>query len=98
LEGVTIIELSLGTRHGDPLRGLLFALAHYQALVKTIARASNYIFPFLVDDIHIMEPMCEIIHVFYYLSTQLALLGLKVKVPKCKLWSPLRIFLGIEIL
>jgi hypothetical protein len=27
-EGVTIIESSLGARHGDPLRGP-FALAHY---------------------------------------------------------------------
>jgi hypothetical protein len=29
VEGVTIIESSLGTRHGEPLRGILFVLAHY---------------------------------------------------------------------
>jgi hypothetical protein len=29
VEGVTIIESSLGTRQGDPLGGPLFALAHY---------------------------------------------------------------------
>jgi len=29
LKGVTIIESSLGTRQGDPLKGPLFALAHY---------------------------------------------------------------------
>jgi hypothetical protein len=28
-KGVTIIESSLGTRQGDPLKGPLFALAHY---------------------------------------------------------------------
>jgi hypothetical protein len=29
VEVVTIIESSLGIRQGDPLRGLLFVLAHY---------------------------------------------------------------------
>jgi hypothetical protein len=35
-EGVTIIESSLGMKEGDPLRGLLLALAHYQTFLKTI--------------------------------------------------------------
>jgi hypothetical protein len=33
---VTIIDSSSSTKHGDPLGGLLFALAHYQALLETI--------------------------------------------------------------
>jgi hypothetical protein len=36
VEGVIIIESSLGTRQGDPLGGPLFTLAHYQTLLKTI--------------------------------------------------------------
>jgi hypothetical protein len=35
-EGVTIIESSSSTKQGDPLRDLLFALAHYQTFLKTI--------------------------------------------------------------
>jgi hypothetical protein len=34
---------------------------------------------------------------FDHLSIQLALVGLRVKMSKCKLWSPLGISLGIEI-
>jgi hypothetical protein len=50
-----------------------------------------------MDDTHIVEPMNELTDAFDHLSTQLALVGLKVKVSKCKLWSPLRIFPCIKI-
>jgi hypothetical protein len=76
-------EPRLGLRQGSSLlshlqargglEGPLFALAHYQTLLKPITRAPNYVFPSLGNDIHIM--------------------GLK-----CKLWNPLRIFPGIDIL
>jgi hypothetical protein len=85
VEKVTIIESSSSTRQGDPLRGFLFALAHYQTFVETIAQALNYIFPSLVDDSHIVGPLNEITFTFDHLSTQLALVGFKVKVLKCKL-------------
>jgi hypothetical protein len=42
--------------------------------------------------------MNELSCAFDHLLTQLAQLGLKVKMSKCKFWNPLRIFLGIEIL
>jgi hypothetical protein len=45
-----------------------------------------------------MEPISEITCTFDRLSTQFALVGLKVKVSKCKLWNPSGIFLSIEIL
>jgi hypothetical protein len=97
VEGVTTIESSSGTKQGDPIGGLLFVLAHYQALLKTIAQAPTCILPFLIGDTHIMGPMSEVIRAFDHLSTQLALIGLKVKVSKYKLWNPLRIFPSIEI-
>jgi hypothetical protein len=50
-----------------------------------------------MNNTHIMGPLSEITHTFDHLSTQLALVGLKVKVSKCKFWSPLGTFLGIEI-
>jgi hypothetical protein len=41
--------------------------------------------------------MSEMTCIFDHLSTQLALVGLKVKVSKCKLWSPSWIPPSIEI-
>jgi hypothetical protein len=42
--------------------------------------------------------MSEIIRIFDHLSIQLALVKLRVKVSKCKLWDLSRISPGIEIL
>jgi len=97
VEGVAIIESSSSTRQGDPLKGYLFILAHYQALLETIAQAPNYVFPSLVDDIRIVGPMNEITSASDHLLTQLTQVGIKIKVSKCKLWNPSGIFLGIEI-
>jgi hypothetical protein len=57
----------------------------------------NYVFPSLVDNIHIMGPLSVITHTFDHLSTQLTLVGFRVKMSKCKLWNPSWIFLGIKI-
>jgi hypothetical protein len=97
VEEVTIIESSLGTRQGDHLRGPLFVLAHYQASLKTIVRAFSCVFPSLANDTHVVGPMSEITHVSDHLLTQLTLVWFRVKVSKCKLWNPSRIFPGIEI-
>jgi hypothetical protein len=85
VEGVTIIESSLDTRHGNPLGGPIFNFAHYQTFLKTIMQAPNYIFPSLANDTHIVGPMSEITHTFDHLSTSLALIGLRIKMSKCKL-------------
>jgi hypothetical protein len=84
VEGVTMIESSLITRQGDPLGAPLHILAHYQIVLKTITRAPTYVFPYLAYDTHIVGPMNEISRAFDHLSTQLAQLGLRVKVSKCK--------------
>jgi hypothetical protein len=44
-----------------------------------------------------MGLLSEIVRTFDHFLSQLALVGLKVKVSKCKFWSPSRIFPGIEI-
>jgi hypothetical protein len=97
VERVITVESFLSTRQGDPLRGILFVLAHYQALLKTIAQAPKCIFLSLVNDNHIVGPMSEVTRTFEHLLTQLALVRLKVKVSKCKVWSPLKESPGIEI-
>ncbi len=58
----------------------------------------NYVFPSLTDDTHIVGPLNDITRTFDHISTQLAIVGLKVKVLMCKLWNPLKIFSGIKIL
>jgi len=60
-------------------------------------RAPSCIFPSLANDTHIVELMNEITYAFDHLLTQLALIGLKVTVSKCKFWNPFGIFLSIEI-
>jgi len=35
-KGVTIIKSSSSTRKGDPLKGLLFVLTHYQTFLKPL--------------------------------------------------------------
>jgi hypothetical protein len=42
--------------------------------------------------------MNEFSHAFDHLSTQSTLLGLRVKVSKCKLWSSSKIFPDVKIL
>ncbi len=98
MEGVTIIESSLGMKQGDPLGGFLFALAHYWTFLKTTTRAPNYVFPSLTDNIHIVGLVSKITCAFDHLLTQLAFVKLRVKMSKCKFWSPSWIFPNIEIL
>jgi len=47
-------------------------------------QAFSYVFPFLMDNTHIMGLMNEITHAFNHLAIQLILVGLRVKVLKCK--------------
>jgi len=71
-------------RQGDPLKGLLFVLAHYRVFVETITWTPSCVFPSLANDTNIVGLMNENFHAYDQLSTQLALFGLRVKVSKCK--------------
>jgi hypothetical protein len=94
---VLISILWVKLQKNDPLGGFLFVLAHYRALLKTITQAPSCVFPSLANDTHMMGPMSKIIPHFDHLSTQLALIKLKVKTLKCKLWNPSGISSSIEI-
>jgi hypothetical protein len=56
-------------KQGDPLGGLLFALAHYQTFLKTITQAPKCVFPSLVDDMHIVGIVSEVVPTFDHLLT-----------------------------
>jgi hypothetical protein len=53
---VTFIPFAMGTHQGDPLGKALFTLAHFKALCSITNHLSSYLFPSIVDDIHIIGP------------------------------------------
>ena len=86
-EVVVEIESATGTRQGDPLGGVLFALGHQQALRATAATFPDCAFPSVADDTHIVGPPARVVEAFSHFVVQLALLGLSVQPPKCVAWS-----------
>jgi hypothetical protein len=54
---VMVIPSAMGTRQGDPSRGALFALAHLRALKFTASHFPSCLFPSIVNDIHIIDPL-----------------------------------------
>jgi hypothetical protein len=73
-------------------------LAHYWTFLKTITQTLSCVFPSLTNDTQIVGPLNEIIPTFDHFFIRLALVGLRVKVLKFKLWNSSKISLGIKIL
>lgn len=84
----TLISSAEGTRQGDPLGGPLFAMAHFTALRATAVAHPTCLFPSLSDDTHIIGPPADILAALSTLTSELALLGLRVQPQKCLGWSP----------
>jgi hypothetical protein len=53
-DDVIIIPSTMGTHQGDPLGRALFTLAHFKALHSTTNHFPSYLFPSIVNDIHII--------------------------------------------
>jgi hypothetical protein len=51
-----IIPFAMGTHQGGPLRGTLFALAHFRALHSIVSHFLSCLFPFIANDTHIIGP------------------------------------------
>jgi hypothetical protein len=51
---VMVIPSTMGIYQGDPLREALFALSHFKALCSTTNHFFSCLFPFNVNDIHII--------------------------------------------
>jgi len=53
---VIIIPSTMGICQGDPLGGALFALTNFRALCFIVNCSLSYLFPSIVDAIHIISP------------------------------------------
>ncbi len=53
---VIIIPSPMGTHQGDPWGGALFALTHFKALHYTTNHFHSRLFPYIIDDTHIINP------------------------------------------
>ncbi len=51
---VIVIPSTVGIHQGDPLGGALFALTHCKVLRSIANHFPFYLFPYIVDDIHIV--------------------------------------------
>jgi hypothetical protein len=51
---VIVIPSTMGTHQGDTLGEALFALAHLRALSSITSHFPSYLFPSIMDDIHII--------------------------------------------
>jgi len=54
---VIVIPSIMGTCQGDPLGGALFALIDLKKLYFTFNHFPSYLFPSIIDDIHIIDPL-----------------------------------------
>ncbi|KAL2612956.1 hypothetical protein R1flu_024648 [Riccia fluitans] len=84
---VTLFSSESSTRHGDPLGGALFALAHLRALRTMASEHSLCLFPYLADDTHIVGPPEAVVPAFHTLEGHLSVVGLTVQPTKYAAWS-----------
>jgi hypothetical protein len=62
-----VILSELGTWQGDPLGGMLFALAHLWIFRPTVATHLTCVFPSLMDDTHVTCPTSDVVLAFLQL-------------------------------
>jgi hypothetical protein len=63
--GSIVISLKLGAQEGDPLGGMLFTLVHLHVLHPIIAAHPTCVFPSLANDMDIVGPTSNVVHVFF---------------------------------
>jgi hypothetical protein len=54
---VMIIPCIMETYQNDPLKSALFALTHFRTLHSIASHFPSCLFPYIVDDIHIIGPL-----------------------------------------
>ena len=72
------LESATGTRQGNPLGGVVFALGYQHALRATVVAFPDCAFPFIANDTQIVGQPPRVVEAFVHFVVQLALLGLEV--------------------
>jgi hypothetical protein len=67
------------THQGDPLGGALFALAHFKALLSIINHFPSCLFPSIINDIHIINPLSIVSFVYEHFQTKFRVIGLFIQ-------------------
>jgi hypothetical protein len=83
-----VISFEFGTWEGDPSGRMLFALVHFRTFHPTSTSHPTCVFPSLVDDMHIIGPTLDVLHVFIWLQKEFGALGFLMQLMKCVVWSP----------
>jgi hypothetical protein len=98
-KGLIITHSPINTRQGDQLGGPLFILAHVWTFHNSIDIFLSYLFPFVIDDTHIIGHASIVQYVFNCLVSQLDLVGfITCLVQACLLVYPfLLIFTPFQI-
>ncbi len=79
---VTMIPFAMETYQGDLLGGALFTLTHFKALCSTTSIFFIYLFPCIVNDIHIIRALFI---VYEHFQTKLYVIGLYIQPEKCNI-------------
>jgi hypothetical protein len=83
---VIVIPSTMGIHQGDPLGGALFALAQFKVLRFTASHFPSYLFPYIVDDIHIVGLPSIVSFAFEHFQTTLCVIGFFIQPKKCVTW------------
>jgi hypothetical protein len=85
---VIVIPSTMGMCQGDPWGGgggwgALFILTLFRALHFTINHFPSYLFPSIIDDIHIIGPPSIVSTIYEHFKTELHAIGLSIQPKKC---------------
>jgi hypothetical protein len=84
----TELSSAEGKRHGDPLVGPFFVVAHFRAQVAKAIAHPSCVFPSLTDNTHIVGPPDQVVAALTTLTSQLISASLRVQPRKSITWSP----------
>jgi hypothetical protein len=78
----------MGTHQRWSFGGTLFDLAHFRALHSIINHFPSYLFPSIIDDIHIIGPPFIVSFTYEHFQTEFHVIGFFIQLQKCVTWSP----------